>query len=208
MALQTAALVIVVPRFLFFLTGRSTVSLLTLVPLRGADAVPEDDRDGQDHDGGDEGRDRQVHGRGGEVGGGGDDEAHDGHDQRRVPGPLAVANDAGDPGPAGEDGVGLVHQDVQPFIAKAASRRPGRSARENSRRASSRLASSREWSGARSHAATSPASSTLNTRTPARISSSTGYRWTARGRRATTDSITGLPKPSHVEGNATTSAAA
>ena len=85
---------------------------------------------------------------------------------------------------------------------------PGRSAREKSRRATSRLVSSTAGSGARSHIATSPGSSTLKTRKPARISSSTGYRCTASGRRATTDSITGLPKPSHVEGKTTTSAAA
>src|SRR5205807_4783185 len=170
-ALQTAALVISFPRFLLFLTGWLTVPLpprLPLLALRGTDAVPEDDRDGQDHDGGDEGRDRQVHRDGGEVGRGGDDEAHDGHDQRRVPRPLAVANDAGDPGAAGEDGVRPVHHEAHPFVAKAASRRPGRSAEEKSRRATSRLASSKAWSGARSQAATSPGSSTLKTRTPAR----------------------------------------
>src|SRR5262249_45328644 len=141
----------------------------------GANAGAEDARNGKAHEGHDQGGHGQIDGPRGEVGDGGDDEAHDRHRQGRVPRALPVARHPGDPGPAGEDGVGLAHHAVQPWPAKAASSRPGRSPTENSRRASSTLRSSIASSGMPRNAAISAGRSGSNTSRPeARISSSTG----------------------------------
>ena len=66
----------------------------SLVPLGGADPVPEDDRGGEHHDRDDEGTHDDVDRPGGEVRGESDEEEDDRDEQRRVADALADLDEA------------------------------------------------------------------------------------------------------------------
>ena len=180
----------------------------------GAYAVAEHDRDRQDHARGDEARRcsrTTVH-----VANDGDharDEAHDRDDRARgsrcaCPSAASRAMRARR-ARTGSSFTTTIHPCVGERLLDRAGQ-VGERERDRAPGAGSRRSTSRDArSGSARKRTSTSGCSVEKQRTPAaRISASTGYGNAAHARRAAIDSITGLPKPSHVDGNTTRSHAA
>src|SRR5262245_20651789 len=113
---------------------------LAILAVRGAHAVPEHDRQGQDEARDREAGDRHRHGPRGESGGDADEERNDRDEQREIADALADRDEASDALAPGDDRI-VAHHVTHPWVASTSSMAAGRSAIAYDTRARCTLAS-------------------------------------------------------------------